>query len=63
MLCPLMVVAWVVAFFLIPHKPPKKTVMEGVRQIDFWGAGTASIALILILIPVSGGGSYFEWNS
>ncbi|KAL2030668.1 hypothetical protein VTO58DRAFT_108022 [Aureobasidium pullulans] len=31
--------------------------------IDYWGILFGSAAIILILIPVSGGGSYFRWDS
>ena len=33
------------------------------KKIDYWGILAGSAAIILILIPVSGGGSYFAWNS
>jgi len=42
---------------------PKGDWKENVKKIDYWGVTTASIALILILIPVSGGGLYFAWDS
>lgn len=32
-------------------------------KIDYWGILSGSAAIILILIPVSGGGSYFAWAS
>lgn len=34
-----------------------------VRVIDYWGVGFSSIGIMLLLIPISGGGTYFEWNS
>jgi hypothetical protein len=33
------------------------------KKIDYWGILAGTAAIILILIPVSGGGSYFAWNS
>ncbi|KAG9661147.1 MFS general substrate transporter, partial [Aureobasidium melanogenum] len=33
------------------------------RKIDYWGILFGSAAIVLILIPVSGGGSYFAWDS
>lgn len=32
-------------------------------KIDYWGILVGSAAIVLILIPVSGGGSYFPWAS
>ncbi|KAH0017622.1 MFS general substrate transporter, partial [Aureobasidium melanogenum] len=34
-----------------------------IRKIDYWGILFGSAAIVLILIPVSGGGSYFAWDS
>jgi hypothetical protein len=42
---------------------PKGSFREQAKKIDYWGVGSASVALILLLIPISGGGSYFEWKS
>ncbi|KAJ5211962.1 uncharacterized protein N7498_003608 [Penicillium cinerascens] len=33
------------------------------KLIDIWGLLSGSIAIICTLIPISGGGSYFPWNS
>lgn len=46
--------------------PPSKTTgstREKLRTIDYWGLLASSVGLILLLIPISGGGIYFEWNS
>jgi len=42
---------------------PKGDFKGNLKRIDYWGVITASIALIMLLIPVSGGGAYFAWNS
>ncbi|KAF2436633.1 putative MFS transporter [Tothia fuscella] len=52
-----------VSWYFLPGTAPKAEFRENVRLIDWWGVGTASVGLILILVPVSGGGSYFEWKS
>ena len=44
-------------------KPPIGTFSEQVRKIDYWGVLSVSAAVILLLIPVSGGVSYFAWDS
>ncbi|KAJ5088657.1 major facilitator superfamily domain-containing protein [Penicillium angulare] len=63
MLAPLGALNALLAFFYLPSKPPKTTFKVGVRNIDYLGALTSSIASILLLIPISGGGSYFSWYS
>ncbi|KAJ5259409.1 MFS transporter [Penicillium angulare] len=63
MLAPLGALNALLAFFYLPSKPPKTTFKVGVKDIDYLGALTSSIASILLLIPISGGGSYFSWDS
>ena len=63
MLTPLGGLAALVAFFLLPSKPPTASFKESVMKIDYGGTLSSSIAVILLLIPISGGGSYFAWNS
>ncbi|KAK3216223.1 hypothetical protein GRF29_8g2638439 [Pseudopithomyces chartarum] len=62
---PLAAVCGVVCFFTLPK--PKLTSKPDYRalcsKIDYWGIVTASAGINLILIPVSGGGSYFAWDS
>ncbi|KAJ4348723.1 uncharacterized protein N0V89_010101 [Didymosphaeria variabile] len=62
---PLAAVCGVVCFFTLPvpkvtSKPDYRAVC---KKIDYWGILAGSAAIILILIPVSGGGSYFAWDS
>lgn len=33
------------------------------KRIDYGGIFFGSAALLLLLIPIAGGGDYFEWNS
>ncbi|KAI4724049.1 MFS general substrate transporter [Aureobasidium sp. EXF-10728] len=52
------------SFILPPSKgSPKQDFRIITKKIDYWGILFGSAAIILILIPVSGGGSYFSWNS
>jgi MFS family permease len=44
------------------REQPKRNYMAVLKQIDFLGILTGSVALILVLIPVAGGGDYFEWE-
>ncbi|KAK7937904.1 major facilitator superfamily domain-containing protein [Apiospora aurea] len=66
-----------VGWFLIPGIPPsaspqqqeqqeqqsKAKICEGLRRIDWAGVATSSIAVVFLLIPISGGGAYFPWDS
>ncbi|CAK7243996.1 MAG: hypothetical protein STHCBS139747_005530 [Sporothrix thermara] len=63
LLAPLGVVVGCVAAYMLPSNPPKGGLRENARKIDYWGLLSASAAVILVLIPVSGGGSYFRWDS
>ncbi|KAL5402327.1 hypothetical protein PMIN06_009917 [Paraphaeosphaeria minitans] len=62
---PLAAVCCAVCYFTLPV--PKATSKPDYRalciKIDYWGILAGSAAIILILIPVSGGGSYFPWHS
>lgn len=62
-LAPTAAACGVLHFFMLPNSMPKGDWKTNVKKIDYLGMTTASAALILILIPVSGGGSYFEWDS
>ncbi|KAK6822802.1 MFS transporter [Apiospora arundinis] len=43
--------------------PGRISIREGMRKIDWAGVFTISIAVIFLLIPISGGGAYFPWGS
>ncbi|CAD0111672.1 unnamed protein product, partial [Aureobasidium uvarum] len=62
---PLAALCCLICFFILPaskssSNPNFKVVT---KKIDYWGILFGSAAIVLILIPVSGGGSYFSWNS
>jgi MFS family permease len=51
-------------FILPPSKDSSKLDFRAVaKKIDHWGILFGSAAIVLILIPVSGGGGYFAWDS
>lgn len=54
MLAPLAAVCAAITFFLLPSKPPQTTLREGAKNIDYLGVLAVSVAVIFILIPVSG---------
>lgn len=64
LIAPLMVCSGVASFFLLPPTPmPKGQALQKARLVDWWGLLTGTVAIVLLLIPVSGGGSYFPWKS
>lgn len=63
LVCPLAAVCGGIAWWILPDNVPKGRLQEDVKKIDFLGLATGSAAITLILIPLSGGGTYFEWDS
>ncbi|PYH45827.1 MFS transporter [Aspergillus saccharolyticus JOP 1030-1] len=63
LLSPLAACCIIVGYILIPNNARKDSFRENVRRIDFWGIIASSIGIIFVLIPISGGGSYFNWDS
>ncbi|CRG90488.1 putative MFS-type transporter Rv1877/MT1926 [Talaromyces islandicus] len=63
LLCPLAAVCLGITWFLLPSKMRPESMKTQVKKIDFYGILTSTIAIIFVLIPVSGGGLYFEWDS
>lgn len=60
---PLAAISAVIAWFLLPSTMSKSSIRGNVNKLDFGGVITSSLAIILLLIPISGGGSYFDWDS
>lgn len=54
-LAPLAAVVWATSFVLLPSKPPATGLRRGLKNIDYLGSLTSSIAVIFLLIPISGG--------
>lgn len=63
LLAPTAAACTVLHWILLPSSVPKEDFKANLKKIDYWGVITASIALILLLIPISGGGAYFAWDS
>ena len=63
LLSPLAACCVAVGYFLIPNNHRKDGFRESVRRIDGYGIVASSIGIIFLLIPISGGGSYFDWDS
>ncbi len=62
-LAPCGAVAGLIGWFYLPSTMPKGNARKQFKLIDWGGIITATIAIVLILIPLSGGGSYFQWSS
>ncbi|KAH6713677.1 MFS multidrug transporter-like protein [Leptodontidium sp. MPI-SDFR-AT-0119] len=62
-ICPLAAVAGVLVFFTLPPSRVHGDMNAKVRAIDYWGIVFSSSAIMILLIPISGGGIYFNWNS
>jgi MFS family permease len=62
---PLAATCGIIGFFIIPtpKNSPRLEFRAVSRQIDYYGILTGAIAIVLLLIPISGGGTYFNWNS
>lgn len=63
MVSPLAALVGAVSYFLLPSKPPVTGVKENLKKIDTGGVFLSSVAVIFLLIPISGGGAYFPWDS
>ncbi|KAG9189297.1 hypothetical protein G6011_06165 [Alternaria panax] len=46
-----------------PKEQPRADMKMVLRRIDYGGMFFGSVGLILLLIPIAGGGDYFEWES
>lgn len=63
LIAPLAACSIVVGYFIIPDNARKGDFRQKLRNIDYYGIVSSSIGVIFLLIPISGGGSYFEWDS
>jgi MFS family permease len=62
-LVPLAVLAGGVVAIVLPPSIVHGDLHTKIRVIDYYGVFFSSAATLLLLIPISGGGTYFEWNS
>jgi predicted membrane channel-forming protein YqfA (hemolysin III family) len=49
--------------FILPFKPVTGSMRKKLTQIDYLGILLSAAGTILLLVPISGGGSTFAWNS
>ncbi|EEP75987.1 conserved hypothetical protein [Uncinocarpus reesii 1704] len=63
LLAPLVVCCGIVSFWLVPSNMRPDGLRENLQRVDFGGVISSAAGIILLLIPISGGGSYFLWDS
>lgn len=62
-ICPLAVLSGAAVAFTLPASRVHGELKDKIRVVDYYGIATSSGAILLLLIPISGGGTYFEWSS
>ena len=64
---PIVAVVTVTVYLLVDNKKPHLhsvlTTKEKFQKIDYYGIVFAMAGLLLLVIPISGGGSTYKWNS
>lgn len=63
LLAPVVAACGIVACFILPAPRLTGNLGDKLVKIDYLGCLTSSAGIVLLLIPISGGGLYFEWNS
>lgn len=63
LISPLAACSAFIGYFLIPDNARRGHFWENIGRIDWWGVLASSVGVIFLLIPISGGGSYFQWDS
>ncbi|KAF5692414.1 tetracycline efflux transporter [Fusarium denticulatum] len=63
LLTPLSFITALLSYLYLPSKPPTIGFWEGISKIDWVGSLVSGAGIVLLLIPISGGGSYFSWDS
>ncbi|ESZ93315.1 hypothetical protein SBOR_6296 [Sclerotinia borealis F-4128] len=62
-ICPLVVLSGIMVAWTLPPSKVHGSTATKIRVIDYPGIFLVTAAILLILIPVSGGGTYFAWSS
>ncbi|CZR52044.1 related to tetracycline efflux protein (otrb) [Phialocephala subalpina] len=62
-ICPMAILAGIMVAFTLPPSKVHGDMKAKILAIDYWGVVFSSSALLLLLIPISGGGTYFDWSN
>ncbi|QRV80942.1 major facilitator superfamily transporter [Ceratobasidium sp. AG-Ba] len=60
---PITSVCIVQLWWMLPQNKMSANFGEKLRMIDFTGSVVSLAAVVLILVPLAGGGTYYSWNS
>ncbi|CAG8978072.1 hypothetical protein HYALB_00000744 [Hymenoscyphus albidus] len=63
LICPTAVISGILVAFTLPPSKVHGSTKEKIKAIDYYGTIFSSAAIMLLLIPISGGGTYFAWYS
>lgn len=63
LLAPLVLLCAALAWRLLPSAMPAGQGLAKARLVDWYGLVFGSVAIVFLLLPLSGGGSYFRWDS
>ncbi|CCH45462.1 putative transporter [Wickerhamomyces ciferrii] len=63
LIAPLLIIDAVLLWVFVPFTHHKQDFTKQLKQIDSWGFLSSSVSIIFFLIPISGGGSTFNWSS
>jgi MFS family permease len=63
LICPMAVLAGGMVALTLPPSIMHGDMRTKVKAIDYYGVASSSAAILLLLVPISGGGVYFQWNS
>ncbi|KAL4905933.1 hypothetical protein BDW74DRAFT_167572 [Aspergillus multicolor] len=64
LLSPLAALAIITGYLLIPNNHVQKDGLKAsLARIDYFGILASSLGMVFLLIPISGGGAYFAWDS
>ncbi|QRV95367.1 major facilitator superfamily transporter [Ceratobasidium sp. AG-Ba] len=60
---PITVACIVQLWWMLPQNKMSGNLREKLRMVDFIGSSVSLAAVVLLLVPLSGGGIYYSWNS
>ncbi|KAG8703663.1 hypothetical protein FRC09_004018 [Ceratobasidium sp. 395] len=50
-------------WWMLPQNKLSGNFLDKVRKVDFMGSFLSLVAVVCILVPISGGGTYYSWHS
>jgi hypothetical protein len=60
---PISVLILIQLYFFLPLTKVSGNVVSKLKKIDYFGSAVSLAATIFVLVPVSGGGTKYPWNS